>query len=81
MANSSVTLDKLIIRLNFSKLVVHIEKNSHLNWYIFLSVTPKLRWNKSKNAIQSNITYNKFDYKINIRRVFRANSGHSLWSC
>ena len=36
IANSSIALDKLIIRLNFSKLGVHIEKNGDLNCHIFL---------------------------------------------
>ena len=36
MGNSSIALDKLIIRLNFSKFGVHIEKKGHLNWHIFL---------------------------------------------
>ena len=36
MTNSSIALGKLIKCLNFSKLRVHIEKNGHRNWHIFL---------------------------------------------
>ena len=36
MANASITLDKLKMRLNFSKLGVHIEKNGHLKLAHFL---------------------------------------------
>ena len=37
-----------------------------------------------RNVVQSNISNdynNKFDYKSDIHRLFRANSGHSLGAC
>ena len=51
MENSSIALGLLIIRLNFSKLGVYIEKQWLSKFAHFLvSVTPEFR-------------FNKFDYK------------------
>ena len=58
-----------------------MEKNGHLNWHIFLcqslqNFDPIYLLYK---VITLTITI--IDYKINIHRVFRANSGYSSGTC
>lgn len=71
MANSSTALNKLIIRLNFSKERVHFEKNGHLNGH-HVAVTPKLDpiYLQMSYKVITNNHNNKFDYELNIIEYF-----------
>ena len=74
MENSSIALGKLIIRLNFFKLLKHIEKNGHLNGHIFLSpIYLKMLY---KVILLIIITKSSNIKLLYIHRVFTANSGH-----
>ena len=61
-----------------------MEKNGHLNWHIFLcqslqNFDPIYLITLYKVILLTIITI--IDYKINMHRVFRANSGYSSGTC
>ena len=64
MANASITLDKLKMRLNFSKLGVHIEKNGHLKLAHFLC----------RSLLNFDQIYLKMLYKIILLTITTINS-------
>ena len=64
MANASITLDKLKMRLNFSKLGVHIEKNGH----------PKLAHFLCRSLLNFDQIYLKMLYKIILLTITIINS-------
>ena len=81
MENSSIALGKLIIRLNFFKLLKHIEKNGRLNGHIFLcqsfqNFDPIYLKMLYKVILLTIITTSSNIKLLYIHRVFTANSGH-----
>ena len=77
MENSSIALGKLIIRLNFFKLLKHIEKNGRLNGHIFLCQSfQNFDPIYLKMLLLTIITTSSNIKLLYIHRVFTANSGH-----
>ena len=76
MANSSIPLNKLIIRLSKLKMVIYFFLCQALQNVDPIYLKILIRIGNINNNYQ-----NKLDYKINIHGVFRDNSGHSLETC